>query len=124
MMRATPTEETIFAAALEKTTPVERAQFLADACGEDSGLRSRVERLLQSHEEAGSFLRNPYPPLVPTAEHEPMAERPGSILGPYKLLHKIGEGGMGVVFMAEQTQPVHRKVALKIIKPGMDSRQV
>src|SRR5207247_8302740 len=59
-----------------------------------------------------------------TADYEPIAERPGSTIGPYKLLQQIGEGGMGVVYMAEQTEPVRRKVALKIIKPGMDSAQV
>src|SRR5204863_9102097 len=59
-----------------------------------------------------------------TADVPLVTEQPGTVIGPYKLLQQIGEGGMGTVFMAEQTQPVHRKVALKVVKPGMDSRQV
>src|SRR5205814_8678646 len=73
---------------------------------------------------AGGFLERPAAHLVATVEEPPVAERPGTVIGPYKLWQQIGEGGMGVVFMAEQTQPVQRKVALKVIKAGMDSRQV
>src|SRR5579864_6732302 len=61
---------------------------------------------------------------MPTIDEAHLPERPGTIIGPYKLLEQIGEGGFGVVFMAEQTEPVRRKVALKILKPGMDTRQV
>src|SRR5207244_6195438 len=84
--------------------------------------------------EAGSFLDRPAAALGATAVFRPvpgeeaaavlLRELPGTVIGPYKLLQQIGEGGMGTVFMAEQTQPVQRKVALKIIKPGMDSKQV
>src|SRR5262249_22610180 len=71
-----------------------------------------------------SFLAAPVTGPGGTVDEPPPAEAPGTVVGPYKLLQQIGEGGMGVVFMAEQEKPVRRKVALKIIKPGMDSRQV
>ncbi|MEX2137785.1 MAG: serine/threonine-protein kinase [Pirellulales bacterium] len=113
-------EESIFAEALDQPSAEARAAFLGAACEGDAGLRARLEKLLKSHTGAGSFLRKP---LVGTAE-QPPTDRPGTVIGPYKLLQQIGEGGMGVVYMAEQEQPVRRRVALKIIKPGMDSRQV
>src|SRR5262249_49188499 len=85
----------------------------------------RVERMLAAQAEVGSFLQQPAIVGSATVSHEPpISEIPGMVIGPYKLLHQIGEGGMGVVFMAEQTEPIRRTVALKIIKPGMDSRQV
>jgi serine/threonine protein kinase/tetratricopeptide (TPR) repeat protein len=115
-------EESIFSQALEIRSPAERAAFLDRVCGRNPALRAEVEALLGAHGRAGGLLDLLDKPGV-TVE-EPIAERPGSIIGPYKLLQQIGEGGMGVVFMAEQTEPVQRKVALKIIKPGMDSRQV
>src|SRR5207244_8243109 len=80
--------------------------------------------LLKAHEAPGVFLEPAAPKPVPTIEERPVPERPGTVIGPYKLLEKIGEGGFGVVCMAEQTQPVRRKVALKVIKPGMDTREV
>src|SRR5207237_98647 len=82
--------------------------------------------LLRAHQEAGNFLRGDEPPARPvaTVDERPLSECPGTVVGPYKLLQQIGEGGMGLVFLAEQTQPVQRKVALKVIKPGLDSRQV
>src|SRR5262245_50374518 len=113
-------EESIFAEALDLPSPEARAAFLEAACSGDAALRARVERLLKSHTGAGSFLEKP----VPVTTDEPLTERPGTIIGAYKLLQQIGEGGMGVVYMAEQEHPVRRRVALKIIKPGMDSRQV
>jgi serine/threonine protein kinase len=94
------------------------------ACGKDAELRDRVKVLLRAHAEAGNFLEAPAPALVTTVDEPPVRESPGTVIGPYKLLEQISEGGMGVVFMAEQTQPVRRKVALKVIKPGMDSRHV
>ena len=97
--------------------------YLGETCGDDEELRCRVKNLLVAHREAGSFLESPAPDLIATVDL-PITERPGTVIGPYKLLQQIGEGGMGTVFMAEQTHPVQRKVALKIIKPGMDSRQV
>jgi WD40 repeat protein/serine/threonine protein kinase len=120
MPATTRSEESIFAEVLNKRSPEERAAFLDGACGSDAALRARVENLLRSHEQAGSFLS---PPLSATVD-VPASERPGTVIGPYKLLQQIGEGGMGVVYMADQEQPVRRRVALRIIKPGMDSAQV
>jgi serine/threonine protein kinase len=122
--------EAIFQAALEKGSPEERVAYLDQACQGDSDLRRQVERLLHARDQLGSFLEQPaagatsdFTPSQRAAGLTP-AEGPGTVIGPYKLLQQIGEGGMGVVYMAEQEQPVRRKVALKIIKPGMDSRQV
>ena len=100
--------------------PEQRAAHLNGACA-GAALRQRVEALLHAHDNPGSFLRHPARALGATTD-EPIRERPGAVIGPYKLLQQIGEGGMGVVWMAEQTQPVQRKVAIKVIKPGMDSR--
>ena len=117
------TAEEIFLAAVEKANPDERAAFLESACQGDVGLRAQVEGLLKSHDAAASFLEQPlFKPA--TIEACPSGERPGASIGPYQLLQQIGEGGMGVVWMAEQSQPVQRKVALKVIKPGMDTGQV
>ncbi len=115
-------EVDIFMAALQRENPRERADYLALACSGDDSLRRRLEELLQAHEKA---VRNPAgEEPVPTTVSRPPGEGPGSRIGPYKLLQEIGEGGMGVVYMAEQEHPVRRRVALKIIKPGMDSGQV
>ena len=113
-------EREIFTVALNKEVPTERAAFLDQACAGDAALRSRVESLLAEHQQLGSFMDLPSPAetLVPPQE------RPGTRIGPYKLLQVIGEGGMGTVFMAEQHEPVKRRVALKVIKLGMDTRQV
>ena len=116
-------EEEIFHEALALALPKERAAYLEQACGGNPALRASVEALLRANVGASGFLGNPALPLDATLD-APIAERPGTIIGPYKLLEQIGEGGFGVVFMAEQTQPVRRKVALKILKPGMDTRQV
>ena len=113
------TEESIFAEALDLPLAAREA-FLAAACNGDAALLARVRRLLQSHTGAGDFLKEPPAATI----EQPSPERPGTIIGPYKLLQQIGEGGMGVVYMADQEQPVRRRVALKIIKPGMDSGQV
>ncbi|HUY35213.1 MAG TPA: protein kinase [Pirellulales bacterium] len=117
-------EEALFAAVLEKPTPAERAAYLEGACGGDHALRRRIEALLAAHDACGGVLDSPPSAPAPTAAYRPLTEGPGALIGPYKLLQQIGEGGMGVVYMAEQLEPVRRKVALKIIKPGMDSRQV
>jgi serine/threonine protein kinase/tetratricopeptide (TPR) repeat protein len=115
--------QSIFHAALEKQSPEERDAYLAQACGDDAELRREVERLLAAYPQVGSFLEPPAREVGATIDDR-HAQRPGMVIGPYKLLQEIGEGGMGTVWMAEQTQPVQRKVALKIIKAGMDSRHV
>ena len=136
-------ERDLFIAALERDDPAERDAYLAQACGSDVDLLQRVERLLRLHQEAGSFLEQPAAAPGETvdpekgellgvpahakaqgirgAEPTPPAEAAGTRLGPYKLLQKLGEGGMGAVWVAEQHEPVKRRVALKLIKPGMDS---
>jgi serine/threonine protein kinase/Tfp pilus assembly protein PilF len=115
--------EAIFTGALERTTTGERSAFLDGACAGDAGLRDRVEALLGAHDGAGSFLHAPALEGT-TLAAKPLTEGPGVMIGPYKLLQLIGEGGFGAVYMAEQRTPVKRKVALKIIKLGMDTRQV
>src|SRR5262245_40081063 len=110
------TEELIFNDALQKPSPEERAAFVDGACGQDAALRERFLNLLRSHEQAGSFLRKPPAATLdqaPGVNASPLAEGPGTVIGPYKLLQQIGEGGMGTVYMAEQTEPVRRLVALK-----------
>ncbi|HJT76436.1 MAG TPA: protein kinase [Gemmataceae bacterium] len=114
----------IFLEALERQGREELPRFLDGKCGGDRALRARVEELLRAHQDAGSFLEAPARSPVATADGSGLTEGPGTVLGPYKLLEQIGEGGFGIVFMAEQTQPVRRRVALKVLKPGMDSRQV
>ena len=116
-------EQSLFIAALEHD-PQGRRDFLQDACGGDGNLLRRVEQLLAAHENvAECFLQQPAGDFGQTVAY---VENPtlGAQIGPYKLLQQIGEGGMGTVYMAEQTHPVQRKVALKLIKAGMDSRQV
>src|SRR5438270_915912 len=113
----------IFWDAAQLASAGERDAYLDRVCAGDAGRRRRVEQLLQARPKAESFLDPPAPAPVATVE-ELVGERPGTVLGPYKLLEQIGEGGFGIVFMAEQQQPVRRKVALKVIKPGMDSKQV
>jgi serine/threonine protein kinase/tetratricopeptide (TPR) repeat protein len=117
------TERDIFIAALQKDDADARRAYLAEACGSDATFRARVEELLAVHARAASFLESPPVGPAVTIDHPP-AEKPGTVVGAYKLLEQIGEGGFGVVFMAEQMQPVRRKVALKVLKPGMDTRQV
>ena len=124
MNHPTPSIDEIFFAAMERESPEARAAYLDEVCGSDLDLRRRVERLLDAQPKMGSFLDSPA--AGPTMNLPPpqVMEGPGTVIGPYKLLEQIGEGGMGIVYMAEQTQPVRRKVALKIIKPGMDTKQV
>src|SRR5262245_59411787 len=116
-------EQTIFAKALGKVDAAERAAFLEEACAGSADLRRRVETRLARHENAGSFLEMPAFGFDAIAAETTIAITPGLTIGPYKLAEQIGEGGLGIVFMAEQERPVRRLVALKIIKPGMDTRQ-
>ena len=115
--------KTIFGQALEIESPNERCRYLDEACGGDAALRAEVQELLAAMGNAGDFLvaraRDPAPTQALSS-----LEKPGTQIGPYKLLQVLGEGGMGTVFMAEQKEPVKRRVALKIIKPGMDTQQV
>jgi WD40 repeat protein/serine/threonine protein kinase len=101
----------------------DRAAYLDRECRSNPGMRDRVDALMQAFGDAGSFLNQAAAGALLTLDQTP-SERPGTLIGPYKLLEQIGEGGMGVVYVAEQTEPVRRRVALKIIKPGMDTGQV
>jgi eukaryotic-like serine/threonine-protein kinase len=114
--------DAVFAAAIELSSPDERAEYVQRVCGENVELRQRVDELLMAHFEAGDFLQRPHATVL--YRDDDIQEGPSTVIGPYKLLQQIGEGGMGVVFMAEQTEPIQRTVAVKIIKPGMDTRQV
>src|SRR5262245_7511774 len=116
--------EAVFFAALEKGSPPERAACLDEACAADPDLRRRVEKMLAAQAQAGSFLEHPAQSRAATAAEPPAREGPGAVIGPYKLLQQLGEGGMGTVYMAQQSQPVLRLVALKVIKPGLDSHPV
>ena len=130
-----PREKAVFCEALEIADPKQRRQFLDQACGADKVLRAQVERLLALSQGAGDFFKDCAPALEPeaadaaqvlsAAESALEPEIPETkCIGPYKLLQKLGEGGYGVVYMAEQEQPIRRRVALKIIKLGMDTRNV
>src|SRR5262245_3629194 len=112
----------IFLNATEKTLPADRQVYLDAACGDDAALRREVGELLGHHEQLGSFLHAPA--STPGTVDLPSSERPGTVISPYKLIEQIGEGGMGTVWMAQQTAPVKRLVAVKLIKAGMDSAQV
>src|SRR5262245_5248693 len=116
-------EEAVFNAARRITDPAERAAYVREACG-DAQLQARVGALLSVYDKERGLLASSGPAFVPTLLPGAPTETPGTQIGPYKLLEQIGEGGFGVVFMAEQARPVRRKVALKVLKPGMDTRQV
>ena len=118
-----PDVKSIFGRAMEIVSPTGRAAYLEEACGADSGLRAEIEALIKYHGRAGEFMGKPVAGDA-TEDFEQITEKPGAVIGPYKLMEQIGEGGMGLVYVAEQQHPVRRKVALKIIKPGMDSRDV
>jgi serine/threonine protein kinase len=142
--------EKLFHAALELPAAEARAAFLREACGGDEALRRRVEELLTAAQATNDFLEqpplgvppsggsdgpHPHPPKGGTSSSPgptvqitpntlPLSEKPGDRIGHYKLLEQIGEGGCGVVYMAEQAEPIRRRVAFKVIKLGMDTKQV
>jgi len=116
-------EEQIYYEAISKP-PGERQAYLKEVCGDDAELSARVEALLKAHDEAGDFLQPRAIGASVTLDSSPAIEGPGTMIGHYELLELIGEGGMGLVYLAEQKEPVKRRVALKIIKPGMDSKHV
>jgi serine/threonine protein kinase/tetratricopeptide (TPR) repeat protein len=125
MAAATNDARSIFHAALERANPQELAAYLDQACAGDAALRQRVDALLAAHDASGAFLSEARPDPNGTLAHAPATPLVGTVIaGRYKLLEEIGEGGMGTVWVAEQTEPVKRKVALKLIKVGMDSRSV
>jgi WD40 repeat protein/serine/threonine protein kinase len=139
-------ERDLFIAALQRDEPAERVAYLDRACGDDASLRRRIDRLLRLYAEGSSLpdgqataaggtvdsqpggsQRAPAPireATLASASTPPHVETVGTRIGPYKLLQQLGEGGMGIVWVAEQTEPVKRRVALKVIKPGMDSARV
>jgi WD40 repeat protein/serine/threonine protein kinase len=116
--------DTVFCTAIEIQSGEARAAYIARACGGDNELRDHVQKLVAAHFRAGSFMECPDPKPATSVQEQKSTEQPGTVIGPYKLLQQIGEGGMGTVYMAEQNEPVRRMVALKIIKPGMDTREV
>jgi serine/threonine protein kinase/tetratricopeptide (TPR) repeat protein len=119
-------EEDIFRIAHEISSPQARRAYLQQACSDNSALRERVAALLQAVAQQESFLERPAVEVgyADTIGPPPITEKPGDVIGPYKLMEQIGEGGFGLVFVAEQHHPVRRKVAIKVIKPGMDTREV
>ena len=119
-------EEAIFHVACEITSKDARAAYLEQVCGENQVLKARVLELLRADEEKANFLGHAAvrPTLTSENQAAPPTKETEKTIGPYKILQEVGEGGMGVVYMAEQTRPVRRRVALKIIKPGMDSAQI
>ena len=116
-------EAAIFDIARQIEAPEARLLFIQTACGEDRDLQARVEALLRVNDEQGTFLDSPVASLQ-GAINATFSEGVGTLIGPYKLIEQIGEGGFGVVFMAEQQHPIRRRVALKVLKAGMDTRQV
>src|SRR5262245_34986408 len=124
-MNAEPrSAKAIFLEAVDKHAPEQWARFLDEACAGQPELRQRVDVLLQAHQQAGTVGPQPGPEYAAPGDGGDATEGPGTRIGPYKLLERIGEGGMGEVWMAEQQEPVRRRVALKVIKAGMDSAQV
>ncbi|MCI0741111.1 MAG: protein kinase [Gemmataceae bacterium] len=114
----------IFFDAAQIASPAERDEYLERACAGDAALLQKIKKLLEIRGQAGDFLESPPPGLGAIAAEPTLGEVPGTVVGPYKLLQQIGEGGMGTVWMAQQTEPVKRLVALKLIKAGLDSKQV
>jgi tetratricopeptide (TPR) repeat protein len=119
-----PDNEAIFHAARDIPDPVRRREYVREACGGDEARIALVEALLAAADRTDSLLDRPFAGTAEATIDQPATESPGIVIGPYKLVEPIGEGGMGSVWMAQQTEPVRRLVAVKLIKAGMDSRQV
>jgi tetratricopeptide (TPR) repeat protein/serine/threonine protein kinase len=117
-------EQEIYIEAINRRDPAERRRFLDEVCAGNEVLRGRIETLIRQSDQLGSFLEHSPQPFEASAETSVEAEDRGNQIGPYKLIEHIGDGGMGTVWMAQQTEPVKRVVALKLIKAGMDSKQV
>src|SRR6516162_496163 len=117
-------EVELFTEAIKLSTE-ERISFLDRACDGNQDLRRSIEKLLRDHDRAGEFMEEPLPGSINELRTKISAgEKPGDRIGRYKLLQQSGEGGCGIVFLAEQQEPVRRRVALKVIKPGMDTKSV
>lgn len=124
------TEREIFLDAMEIACPRERDAFLVEACGGDTELRASVEALIENARD-DEFMQTAAMPLPPSDSNtiagpaeDPIGERVGDRLGVYRLLQKIGEGGVGIVYLAEQEEPVRRRVAIKVLKPGLETKSV
>ncbi|MGD8501436.1 MAG: bifunctional serine/threonine-protein kinase/formylglycine-generating enzyme family protein, partial [Phycisphaerales bacterium] len=124
MLAGQKSEKTIFKAAVELKTPAERTAYLDKVCAGNAALKARITALLQAHDDKGDFLAALIEDSGVSLDEQDLKEKPGTVIGRYKLLEQIGEGGFGVVYMAEQTKPINRRVALKIIKLGMDTKAV
>jgi len=124
MNAADEPQEVLFREVLQRATGPEREAFVNQACAGNEALRARLEALLQAHESPDPFLEPPAAPPNKATVRLPVTEKPGDKVGHYKLLQQIGEGGCGVVYMAEQAEPIRRRVAFKVIKLGMDTKQV
>src|SRR6187401_1349569 len=125
MNNASRNEKALFAAARELTDTAQRRAFLDQACADDPAMRRRLEEMFASQTKAEQFFAEGQIGLgLPATVNIRLTEKPGDRIGRYKLLEKIGEGGCGVVYVAEQEEPVRRRVALKVIKLGMDTRSV
>src|SRR5262249_1150270 len=116
-------EKEVFNNARQIAAPEKRLAFLQETSGHDPAAMQRILELLRVYDQERSFLESS-PVACRATVDEPVTERPGAVIGPYKLLEQVGEGDMGTVWMAEQKEPVQRRVAVKVIKAGMDSKQV
>jgi serine/threonine protein kinase len=124
MTASRPDNEAIFHAARDIPDPDRRRQYVREACGRDEARIAHIEAMLAAADSPDSLLDRPAAATLGATIDQPTSENPGTVIGPYKLIEEIGEGGMGSVWMAQQTEPVKRLVAVKLIKAGMDSRHV
>ncbi|MCH8047277.1 MAG: protein kinase, partial [Planctomycetes bacterium] len=115
--------DSIFSTAVEIGSPEQCASYLDEACAGDPDLRAQIDEMIAAQPKVGDFMEEPAMGVVESIAR-PIVEKIGDTIGPYVIREQIGEGGFGVVYVAEQEKPVRRKVALKIIKPGMDTKEV